>query len=116
MTEEREPERRHIKIESGNYNKRIQGNYIQGNYIQRIKNSGKLLLTLSTLIGIVAILGINYGNKTIATVDNFISASESVLEGEPVRITYLRMDKDGQFIQKTVSVPKGAIGAGLMPI
>ena len=59
---------------------------------------------------------IGYGSETIATVDDYTSAVESAPQGESVKITYLRMQEDGQIHQKTVAVPKGSIGAGLMPI
>jgi hypothetical protein len=59
---------------------------------------------------------IGYGSETIATVDDYTSAVESVSEGESVKITYLRIQEDGQLHQKNIVVPKGAIGAGLMPI
>lgn len=83
-----------------------------GVYLYKILKEGaavKVGLTVGDII-------VGYGSKNITTVDNLTSAIESLSEGNPITITYLRMQKDGQLIQKTTSVPKGEIGAGLIPI
>lgn len=58
---------------------------------------------------------INYNGETISNMNDFASVKDSAPKEVPLPITYLRMEKDGQFRQQTVNV-QNPMGAGFMPI
>jgi S1-C subfamily serine protease len=64
----------------------------------------------------VADVVISYGERSIKNMDTLVSALRDAPKGEPLRITYLRMQPSGQFLRQTTSVVGGTLGAGFMPI
>jgi S1-C subfamily serine protease len=59
---------------------------------------------------------IGYSDRSIKGMDDLVSALRDAPAGEPVRITLLRMQADGNFMQHMKTVVAGSLGAGFMPI
>lgn len=64
----------------------------------------------------VADILVGYGEKDISSMNDFVSASKNAPQSDFVKITYLRMDRNGRFYKKVTTIPKGDLGAGFMPI
>lgn len=59
---------------------------------------------------------ISYGKQRISNMNDLVSALKNLPKSDSIEITYLRMDKNGRFYKKVTTIPKGDLGAGLMPI
>lgn len=59
---------------------------------------------------------IGYENRTIANMDDIMTALRDSSVGNLIRLTYLRMSDAGVFQRQTVTINSGSLGVGMMPI
>ncbi|KST64913.1 PDZ domain-containing protein [Mastigocoleus testarum] len=83
-----------------------------GVYIYEMVDGGKAMLAGIAVGDIV----IDYAGRSIKGMDDLVCALRDALTGELVRITYLRMQDDGNFIRKTQTIVHGVLGVGFVPI
>ena len=82
-----------------------------GIYIFKLVNGGaasKANLAIGDIV-------VNYNGQTIEKMNDLVSVRENAPENVPLKITYLRMDKEGRFTHHTATV-KNPMGAGFKPI
>jgi S1-C subfamily serine protease len=58
---------------------------------------------------------INYNGQTLEQMNDLVSVRKNAPENIPLKITYLRMDKEGRFTSRTATV-KNPMGAGFKPV